>query len=290
MMLLQKWGFATGAIALLISPALFGFSGIPSAPQTASRAERLISLRFPGSPGGNGPSRTASGGSRSIECFVEHGERITPITVLMPLDNIGTTVAPEPNLFLYIPKSQIDGGQVVINDETSNTLVYDKEFNLSNKPGNSSGIVKLVLKGANLEPNKTYSWSFMPFCYGDGGMAETIGIEVKGNFQRTSLSTDDSERLQQANTPLQRAEIYAGAKVWNETLTLALETSKTAPQEWRALLESVQLNDLAQAPYFGESPVFSEEKMGAEAPGMDSMRSPDSPNTMDSSTPIEGLW
>ncbi|MBD2576863.1 DUF928 domain-containing protein [Oscillatoria sp. FACHB-1406] len=294
MMLLQKWGFATGAIALLMSPALFGFTNLPASPQSSSRIEQLISLRFPSS-GGSRPARTTGAASRS-ECNIEKGKGISSVTALMPIDNIGTTVAADPNLFVYIPKSKIEGGEVSIIDVATQQEVYLERFDLSNKPVDARGIVKLSLNGAKLEPNKTYHWTFTPFCDVTNGIPGYDQTFVEGQFQRTSLSTADSEQLQEASTPLQRAEIYARAKVWNETLTLVREASKTTPQEWQTLLESVQLEDLARAPYFGESPVLSEEKMGAEASELDSMRSPDSPNApnapnaINSSTPIEGLW
>lgn len=288
MMLLQKWGFATGAIALLISPALFGFTNVPSAPQTASRAERLIGLRFPSS-GGSRPARTTGAASRS-ECNIEKREGIPSVTALMPIDNIGTTITADPNLFVYIPKSKIEGGEVSIIDVATDREVYLKRFDLSNKPGNTSGIVKLSLSGAKLEPNKTYHWTFTPFCDVTNGIPGYDQTYVEGQFQRTNLSIADNEQLRQARTPLQQAEIYARAKVWNETLTLVREASQTSPREWRTLLESVDLANLAQAPYFGESPTFSEEKIGAEASEIDSVRSPQPSNTMDSSTLIEGLW
>lgn len=288
MVLFQKWVFSTSAIATLLSPALLGFTSLPPQPLTPGTAQQLVSVNFPASPGGKGPARTASGGSRST-CYVEGlGDGVTPMTVLMPMDNLGTTINADPNLFLYVPKTNIDGGEVVIIDSEEDREVYVKQFDLSNKPGNTPGIVKLNLSGANLEPGKTYDWTFTPFCLGQDDNPEYIQTFIEGRFQRTALNSDQDARLDRADTPLEQAEIYASAKVWNETLDLVAEQMRSSnPQEWTNLLSSVGLEELAEAPYFGEAPILAREKSGAEAV-LGDRTAPEENNNP--SAPIEGLW
>lgn len=286
MVLFDKWISLTGAF--LLSPALFGFASAPTQLPNPGTARQLVSVNFPASPGsGRGPARTASGGSRST-CFVEGiNDGVEPMTVLMPTDNLGTTVDADPNLFLYVPKTNIDGGEVVIIDSESEREVYVKQFDLSNKPGDTPGIVKLNLAGANLEPGKTYDWTFTPFCLSPDSNPEYIQTFVEGRFQRTALNPDQDAQLDRADTPLEKAEVYARAKVWNETLDLAEQIRDSDPQEWTNLLNSVGLEDLSAAPYFGEAPILAEEKSGAEAVLRD-RAAPEDDNS--SAAPIEGLW
>jgi hypothetical protein len=290
-MVFDKWVLSTSAIATLFAPVLVGFA--PNPPQTtvSPTAPTLVSLSFPKSPGtGRGPSRTASGGARSTTCFVKgEADNQIPMTVLMPTNNLGTTAEANPALFLYIPESRIDGGEVRIFEQEEEQQVYVKKFDLSNKPGNRSGIVKLNLRDANLEPGKTYEWSFVPFCLDAGGELEILpSPSLEGQFQRTPLTPLQDAQLEQADTPLEKAEIYARSGIWNETLDLAEQLRPSDPQEWMNLLKSVELEKLAEAPYFGEAPLMAEEaeKAGAaatlEAPMREEMTYP--------STPIRGLW
>jgi Domain of Unknown Function (DUF928) len=286
-MVFQKWVPSMSAIATLLSPALFGFTSLPSQLSGPQTAPWLVSVNFPASPGGNGPARTASGGSRST-CYVEGlGDGVTPMTVLMPSNNVGTTVEADPDLFLYVPKTNVDGGEVVIIDSAADREVYVKQFDLSNKPGDTPGIVKLNLEGANLQPGKTYSWTFTPFCTSTEGDIEYIQTFVEGHFQRTTLTSDQDVKLKQADTPLEKAEIYAQARIWNETLELTEQLRPSEPEEWTNLLTSVGLEELVEVPYFGEAPLMAEHKSGAEAVLLNPAE-PEQKNN--SSAPIEGLW
>ncbi|MDY7014217.1 MAG: DUF928 domain-containing protein [Cyanobacteriota bacterium] len=289
-MVFDKWVLSTSAIATLLAPVLVGFAPNPAQNSTSQISPTLVSISFPRSPGsGRGPARTASGGTRTTACFVKGSANgAIPMTVLMPTNNVGTTVDADPALFLYIPESRIDGGEVRIFKQGEDTDVYVGAFDLSNKLGNTPGIVKLNLKDANLEPGKTYQWNFTTFCLNETGERETLPSPfLEGIFQRTPLTPTQENQLEQAETPLDKAEIYARSGVWNETLNLVEQLRPSDPQEWTDLLESVELEELADIPYFGEAQLMAEDdKSGAEAPAdslsRDEINSP--------STPIEGLW
>jgi hypothetical protein len=257
----NQWVLSTSVMAVLLSPALVGFAPNPSQPTDSSIAPTWVSINFPNSPGnGRRPNRTASGGARSL-CYVEGTrQQALPMTVLMPTNNVGTTVEADPSLFLYIPRSRIDGGEVVIFEQDSDREVYVKQFDLSNKPSDAAGVVKIELQEANLEPGKTYDWTFSPFCVSDNGKVDYLGdVYVEGSFQRTELTTAQDTQLKQAETPLEKAQIYARSGVWNETLNLVEQLRPSDPQEWMNLLTSVELDELAQAPYFGEAQLMAEE-------------------------------
>ncbi|MDY7014215.1 MAG: DUF928 domain-containing protein [Cyanobacteriota bacterium] len=267
-MLFDRWTLSASALAALLSPALVGFAPLPSPETNSFAAPTLVSLDFPASPSnGRRPERTASGGARSL-CYIEgRRQQAIPMTVLMPEDNVGTTVDDDPALFLYIPKSRIDGGQVIVFERESDREVYLREFDLSNKPGDTAGVIKIDLQEANLESGKIYDWVFSPFCLDEDGGTEFLGdTYVEGSFQRTELTSVQNTQLERAETLLEQAEIYARSGVWNETLSLAEQLRSSDPQEWTNLLKSVKLEELAEAPYFGEAPLIAEDdESGAEA-------------------------
>ncbi|MDY6783311.1 MAG: DUF928 domain-containing protein [Cyanobacteriota bacterium] len=259
----NQWARSTSAIAILLSPVLVGFAPNPSQqhPSVSSNAPMQVSINFPSSPGdGTRPNRTASGGARAL-CYVEGPrQQALPMTVLMPTNNVGTTVEEDPALLLYIPKSRIDGGEVAIVERDSDREVYLKQFDLSNKPSDAAGIVKVQLEEANLEPGKTYDWVFSPFCISDNGRVDYLGdVYVEGSFQRTELAPSQDVQIEEATTPLEKAEIYARYGIWNETLELVEQLRPSNPQEWVNLLRSVELDELAEAPYFGEAQLIAEE-------------------------------
>ncbi|MBD2576862.1 hypothetical protein [Oscillatoria sp. FACHB-1406] len=97
MMLIRNAKVAPGASAVLLLPTLFGFTA-PSSPVSANSTEQLISVKFPRDCGANGAERTAPGDYKS-PC-ISHGT-----TVLMPLDNIGTTLAAAPYLGVSLPQT-----------------------------------------------------------------------------------------------------------------------------------------------------------------------------------------
>ncbi|MDY6783310.1 MAG: DUF928 domain-containing protein [Cyanobacteriota bacterium] len=290
---MNKWILSTSAIAALFAPVLVGFAPNPSQTTVSPTVPTLLSLTFPRSPGGRrGPARTASGGARSTTCFVKGvADRVTPMTVLMPTNNIGTTADADPALLVFIPESRIDGGEVRIFEQVEEQEVYVGKFDLSNKPGDTPGIVKLNLEEANLEADKTYEWSFTPFCLDDRGEPDLLPSPfLEGTFQRTPLTPVQDAQLERAESPLEQAEIYARSGIWSETLNLAEQLRPSEPQEWMNLLESVELGELAEAPYFGEAQLMGVEeddgKGSAEAP----LENPGREPTTSPSTPIEGLW
>jgi|GEM_PF-2449393 len=284
----SRWSFGIFASVLALSPSLLGFTPATSQPTLEQTGETLVSVDFPESPGGNGPGRTAGAGTRG-ECWVRGiPDGVTPMTVLMPNNNLGTTADADPQLYLYIPKSKIDGGAVSIFDPAGEETIYEGKFDVSNKPSGEGGIIKLNLKGANLEPGKTYEWIFAPFCFNEPSAFDSAftepGFTVAGRWQRQNLTPEDRVQLEQATTPKQKAEVYAKAGLWNETLKIAEELRRSDPGEWRELLSSVELpDDIIRAPYFGEAQPISLDESGNPI-------SPAETDQNSSSNPVPGLW
>lgn len=244
-------------------PALLGLSvlGLPTTTQALPSYE--VSVNFPqGSGGGSNVSRSSGGASRSDSCIAK-GDEITPLTVLMPTNNIGTTLDPDPSIFLFIPQTKASDlkAEIVITEVHNNssnnphsfllneTEVYlEGDIPLPNNLTEEGKIVQYKLDGANLEAGKTYKWTFAIICDpNDRGKDESI----KGLFERLEMSESMmSDSMEMTPESLQaKAEEYAAKMLWNETLEYTAQLREYKPSEWNNLLESVDLGYLTDVPF-----------------------------------------
>lgn len=158
-------------------------------------------------------------------------------------DNVGTTATKNPTFFLYVPKNNAKSAEfVVVND-------LGQEGYASNFPVTSSGgILKVnVPESASLQVGKTYVWQFALICESEDRSQDRF---VRGEVRPIELSSDFKQKLQQASSPLEQAKLFAGERIWNETLNIVAQLRTTHPAEWQQLLKSVGLNDLASQPIF----------------------------------------
>jgi len=257
---LKSLGLTVGILASTVS----GSIELLSASSATAVPPQLVSLSFPDSPGGSGPGRTAGGGARG-DCIVEK-DGSPQMTVLMPSNNVGTTVSPDPALFLYIPairskKSLLvsQGAEVSVVDREGNEVYFEK-IALPNRltdPASSDTavIVRLSLEGANLKRDRAYDWTFAPFCVTEGELEPSYAEILEGTLERKNLTPSQQEELKQARTPFERASTYAKAGIWHEALMILAELRADNPADWEAFLASVQLQELAQTPIYDVSPV-----------------------------------
>jgi hypothetical protein len=135
----------------------------------------------------------------------------------------------------------------VLSDSQDNEI-YQTKLALKGTPG----IVKLsVPTTVSLQPDQSYKWKFSVLCGPDN---EQVGGYVEGSIERTQLNSQQKAQLARAKDPLQQAEVYAQARVWQETLTLVSQLRQNRPNDskiveaWNELLESVDLKAIASAP------------------------------------------
>ena len=231
---LQSMGILAGVLA----PALVSVASLPPQLPAESRPDGRISLEFPPAADRGAPARTAGGGVRGENC-VEQGA--TPLTALMPGNNVGTTVAANPTLFVYVPKTNAKEAEFSVLDAQGKD-VYLETVKLTGE----AGVVKVSMpESADLKTGKDYTWSFSIVC---NAQERSGDIYVRGLLQRTELSADLKSELEKA-PPLEQAKIYAKAQVWNETLALLAELRNSNPKEWEQLLKSVGLEAIAEAPF-----------------------------------------
>lgn len=238
----HKYLLYPGIFALTLGVELFNVS--LAAPQVKDSLQKVASVAFPPASRRGAPSRTAGGGQRGSECVNQDNP---PLTVLAPADNLGTTVAANPTLYWYIPQTQAKSAQFVVFDQQEDE-VYQTKLGLKGV----SGVVKLSLpETVSLTPGKRYRWVLSLNC---STKDKFMNPFVMGNLQRTELSDRDKTKLAATKEPLKQAEVYAGARIWQETLTLVAQQRQIRPNDpnvmvaWKELLKSVELDAIVNEP------------------------------------------
>jgi hypothetical protein len=171
----------------------------------------------------------------------------TPLTALTPSNNVATTVSANPTLFWYVPQSEAKSAEFVVIDNQKNEI-YATTLALNGSPG----IVKLSLPATvSLETGKDYTWQLALICDPTDRSGDQV---VEGLIERTALSSAQKTRLAAATDPLKQAEVYAQARIWQETIAILAQLRRDRPNDsnvtnaWKELLNSVELPAIATAP------------------------------------------
>jgi hypothetical protein len=203
-----------------------------------------VSLTFPPTEDVGAPSRTAGAGKRSATCVKEGS---IPLTALTPNNNVATTVSANPTLFWYVPETQAESAEFVVVDDRENEI-YQTTLALRHTPG----VMQLNLPATvKLDAGKDYKWQLALICNPNDRSADEF---VQGGLKRIELRADQKTKLAAAKEPLKQAEVYAGAKIWQETLMLLAQLRRDRPNDskiadaWRELLTSVDLQAIASEP------------------------------------------
>jgi len=230
----------TLAVALCIEGLTFSLAA------SQLRAQSIqVSLTFPPTQPRGAPPRSRGGGTRGRECL--SGK--LPLTAVAPNNNVVTTVSGNPTLFWYVPKTEAKSAEFVLFDDDGKELneIYRTTVAVKGTPG----IVKLSIPASvSLETGKKYLWAFTVMCFSD--FEENPW--VAGAIERTELNGEEETKLAATKEPLEKAEVYAEAEVWQETLSLMAQLRYERPYDfrvnnaWRELLSSVQLDAIASEP------------------------------------------
>ncbi|NEP57679.1 MAG: DUF928 domain-containing protein [Symploca sp. SIO2G7] len=233
-----------GKLTAVIATVPVIFSSLPSQLLAQSYPGWQLSLEFPLKDSEFLPGRRHSDGRGEARTPCPKAFRLpTKMTALMPPDNLVTTVAAHPTLFIYIPGTgQFAEAELAVYDEQDNT-VYRKNILLPKTPG----ILRLSLpETVSLEIGKNYLWYFSLMCDPDERSREPF---VQGWFQRTELNPELQTMLEKESDLLEQALLYCQAKIWHETLTLLADLRESNPAEWEELLKSVELEEISQQPF-----------------------------------------
>lgn len=207
--------------------------------------DRVVAPAAPsmGSTTGNPGSPVDRAGAAIRERDSCTKESKIPLTALMPTRrNVGTTVAANPTFFVYVPKTTAKSAEFALVDG-KNAEVYAKSFALSDQPG----IVKLPLPAnVSLQSDQIYKWRFVLICDRTNRSQDEL---IQGEIRRDQLSSDLKTKLKQTRSQLEQARLYANARIWFETVSIAAELRSSDPVAWEDLLKSVELEPISREPF-----------------------------------------
>lgn len=193
-------------------------------------------------PPGNPPSGPG-GGVRG------NGVQAVNIIPLTPKDEAtntfwGQTLSATPTFFLYVPAGIDKTIKFYLVDELEGETIYEAILT----PPSSGGIVSFAMRkegGKTLKEDRLYSWYFEI----QVNLTESnLNPLVSGLIQRIAPSPELMTRLQAAVTDDDRARIYAVNGLWYDLIATAATLRSTNPLNWEAMLNSVGLVAIAQAP------------------------------------------
>lgn len=197
-------------------------------------------IEFPPTGNRSGPVRTAGGGTRGgWGCTAAVP---APLTAIAPTSNWVKTAAAESTLFWYVPPTVATEALFELYAPDGD-LIYSTTVALSGE----ASIVSLTLPAeVKMMPEQVYDWALTVLCD-----AENINLNpfVNGWISRVEPDSTLVDALADADDELARAQAYAQAELWPETLAIAAELRATQPEIWQQLLTSVGLESIAGVPF-----------------------------------------
>lgn len=216
-------------------------------------------------PNINDKPRTASGGPRFVQPtddpLLGDRERTTrrvgnkcvkgntDITALVPNNKIGRTVSEYPVFFFYLPETDAQQAEFVLQDENDN-LIYQTTLKINNAPGVTSVSMPDNKNVSALQVGQHYRWSISLIC---DTQDRSTDIFAAGIVRRVELSADIRSQLEKAD-PRQKAVIYAQNGIWQDALSTLAAARRANPNDaelaadWKILLDSVKLDKIAPEP------------------------------------------
>lgn len=201
------------------------------------------------------PGRREGGGTRGpcVENNVNH-----KVTALIPLNGFGITIADYPTFSVYIPQLSAESNPEIefVLRTAEKKEIYKTKFNIK-----QGGIVSFILPNnrnvPGLKLNQNYFWTVTLICNpeaidtGDvSGNKKVEGIVIRRVTPNASLR----QELAAAKSLRDRVKIYAKAGIWYDAFSNLAELRRRNPtdpivvRDWRELLKSVGMEELAQEP------------------------------------------
>ena len=239
---------SVGSIVLIatLNASQFAVMGQPkinvdSQPSTQSGGPRFIQPTEDNlSPGDQQPRTSAV-----PQCY----QGKIKLTALVPKNQIGRTVSEYPEFFFYLPQTDAQVAEFVLQDENGNQI-----YQTTLKINNSSGIVGVSIPtNQNVSPlqvGKIYRWAVALICDTED---RSTDVFAAGIVRRVELSADIRSELEKAD-PRQKAVIYAQTGIWQDALGTLAAARRANPNDpdlaadWKILLDSVKLGEIAAEP------------------------------------------
>ncbi len=202
-------------------------------------------IRF-NAPDLRAPGNREAGASRGDVCMTEE----PTLTALIPQSNLSLTTQAYPDFFVYLPPNTAKSLVFVLYDNDTGEETYRTSFS----PLTEAGVVAISLPDNGIqkpiEVGHRYTWYFAVMC-------DTVNLDrnfvVSGELERVEPSDRLTAQLDEA-TAADLPEIYAEHGLWSDVLTSLVSQRRQTPQsqalldDWIALLESVNLADVADKP------------------------------------------
>ncbi len=242
------------------------FAGIPFLPgeslalTPSTQPERQGTGQLADSPPPQPPDRGAPGQRRGAASRGRCPRTRQPLTALVPLTPmaasseqeagqavISLTTSERPTFWFYVPYSLSPNRTVefVLQDARGND-VYQTSFTES---GTRPGVVSFQLPAAapSLEVDVPYHWYFLIYCTPEDP------VFVEGWMQRVNPDAALTDRIEGAS-PQEQVQFYREAGIWQDALTTLGQMRRDNPEDetlmeqWTQLLQSIELEALAQEP------------------------------------------
>jgi hypothetical protein len=214
------------------------------------------------SPNDRQPEITQPGGPRSTEdiddpppltvdrvrrpCGRDSQLSLTP---LVPKNKIGRTVSDYPTFFFYLPQTEAELAEFILQDESGN-LIYEQALTIKNLSGVIGVIIPANTNLPPLEVGKRYTWVFSLVCDPEDRSSDHLEI---GIVRRVEVSANILRELETAD-PRQKTFIYAQNGIWQDALSNLGAARRANPNDadlaadWESLLDSVRLGAIAKEP------------------------------------------
>lgn len=167
-------------------------------------------------PSGDPPSGSILSSGTRDSCGANHE---IPLTVLAPTQHVGQTATTTPTLTWFVPATdtyRIKFSLYTLHEDQTHKLLQQIQY-----VENTSGIVSFTLpeEQFQLNPGERYLWEVNLACAPE---APTYSQSFISELDIQAPSDSLMSVLAAAQTPLERAEIYADAGYWYDTLREAL--------------------------------------------------------------------
>jgi len=224
----------------------------------------VMGQEIPGLPSGDKPP-TRSGGPRFIQPNEDIEAPSTPrvrsvrggcastsqpsLTALVPKNKIGRTVSDYPTFFFYLPQTEAELAELILEDESGN-LIYREDLTIKNLSGVIGVSIPANTNVPPLEVGKSYTWKFTVVCDAEDRSSDQLET---GIVRRVELSADILGELEKADLR-EKTVIYAENGIWQDALGTLAAARRANPNDtdlaadWKTLLDSVTLPEIAKEP------------------------------------------
>jgi len=189
-----------------------------------------------------------AGGVRSVPSGCASSSQLS-LTALVPKNKIGHTVSDYPTFFFYLPQTDAELAEFILEDESGNQI-YRQDLPIKNVSGVIGVSIPANTNVPPLEVGKKYTWVFSLVCDPEDRSSDLL---ESGVVRRVELSAEILRELENAD-PRLKTVIYAENGIWQDALGTLAAARRANPNDtdlaadWESLLDSVTLGAIAKEP------------------------------------------